>query len=79
MVRANDGGSPIMSSTATVNVKVIDKNDNEPVFTNLTYNFDVSENAKVKTKIGRVVAKDIDDGLNGEVGYSIIGGNTDNA
>ena len=79
MVRANDGGSPIMNSTATVNVKVIDKNDNEPVFTNLTYNFDVSENAKVKTKIGRVVAKDIDDGLNGEVGYSIIGGNTDNA
>ena len=79
MVRANDGGSPIMSSTATVNVKVIDKNDNEPVFTNLTYNFDVSENAKVKTKIGRVVAEDIDDGLNGEVGYSIIGGNTDNA
>ena len=68
-----------MSSTATVNVKVIDKNDNEPVFTNLTYNFDVSENAKVKTKIGRVVAEDIDDGLNGEVGYSIIGGNTDNA
>ena len=79
MVRANDGGSPIMNSTATVNVKVIDKNDNEPVFTNLTYNFDVSENAKVKTKIGRVVAEDIDDGLNGEVGYSIIGGNTDNA
>ena len=79
MVRANDGGSPIMSSTATVNVKVIDKNDNEPVFTNLTYNFDVSENATVKTKIGRVVAEDIDDGLNGEVGYSIIGGNTDNA
>ena len=60
MVRANDGGSPIMNSTATVNVKVID-------------------NAKVKTKIGRVVAEDIDDGLNGEVGYSIIGGNTDNA
>ena len=79
MVRANDGGSPIMNSTATVNVKVIDKNDNEPVFTNLTYNFDVSENATVKTKIGRVVAEDIDDGLNGEVGYSIIGGNTDNA
>ena len=78
-VRANDNGTPELSSNATVIVRVIDKNDNEPVFKNSKYSFNVSEDAVVKTTIGQVVAKDKDEGSNGQVVYSIIGGNINTA
>ena len=75
MVRAKDSGTPELSSNATVIVRVIDKNDNEPVFKKSKYSFNVSEDVAVKTNIGQVVATDKDEGSNGRVVYSIIGGN----
>ena len=76
---AKDAGSPSKNSTVTVNVKVLDQNDNEPRFTQPSYSFDVSEDAQVKTEVGMVLAEDDDEGLNGKVEYSIIGGNTGTA
>ena len=75
MVRAKDSGTPELSSNATVIVRVIDKNDNEPVFKKSKYSFNVSEDVAVKTNIGQVVATDKDEGSNGRVVYSIIEGN----
>ena len=72
---AKDGGSPSKNSTVTVNVKVLDQNDNEPRFTQPSYSFEVSEDAQVKTEVGMVLAEDSDEGLNGKVEYSITGGN----
>lgn len=78
-VIARDNGSPSNSSTVTVNVKVVDKNDNEPTFDQPSYSFNVSEDAQVSTVVGQVFAEDKDEGLSGEVVYSITGGNTASA
>lgn len=74
-VRAKDGGSPQRRSVVAVTVAVIDKNDNEPRFNQSAYMFDVSEDAVITTSTGRVLAEDDDKGKNGQVLYSIIGGN----
>ena len=79
VVIARDNGSPRKNSTVTVNVKVVDKNDNEPIFDQPSYRFNVSEDAQVSTMVGRVFAEDKDEGLSGEVVYDITGGNTDSA
>jgi hypothetical protein len=76
---AKDGGSPSKNATVTVNVKVLDKNDNEPQFDKPSYSFDVSEDADEETVVGHVFAEDDDEGDNGKVVYSITAGNTGTA
>lgn len=44
-VVATDHGSPPLSATVTVNLKVLDVNDNSPVFKRNSYNVEVSEDA----------------------------------
>ena len=78
-VIARDNGSPRESTTVTVNVKVVDKNDNEPTFDQTSYSFNISEDAQVNTLVGRVFAEDKDEGPSGEVVYEITAGNTDSA
>ena len=76
---AKDKGSPSRNATVTVNVKVLDKNDNEPKFNQSSYSFDVSEDALENTKVGQVFAEDEDAESNGELVFNIIGGNTGTA
>lgn len=45
-VVAVDRGSPALSATATVEVKVLDVNDNSPVFSKNSYTVEVLENAE---------------------------------
>ena len=45
MFQAKDKGIPSMNSTTTVEVLVIDTNDNPPVFTKAVYTAPVPENA----------------------------------
>lgn len=45
MFQAKDKGIPSMNSTTTVEVQVIDTNDNPPVFTKPVYTAAVPENA----------------------------------
>ncbi|XP_028398312.1 protocadherin Fat 4-like [Dendronephthya gigantea] len=74
-ITAKDKGSPSRNATVTVNVDVLDKNDNEPKFNQSSYSFDVSEDAQANTKVGQVFAEDDDAGINGEVVFSITAGN----
>lgn len=67
IVRADDNGG--LSSTATINIRVTDINDNNPTF-NESYNFTVVE-GKENEFVGKVHASDIDEGVNAEVTYSI--------
>lgn len=60
-------------SSARVNVKLLDMNDNVPVFEENSYKFNVLENATIGTKIGDVQAKDKDYGIFGEVEYTLTG------
>ncbi|XP_053297977.1 protocadherin-16 [Pleuronectes platessa] len=68
-VVATDRGSPALSTTATVEVKVMDVNDNSPLFDRNTYSVEVSEDAAEGTHILEVTATDADDELNGKVLY----------
>ena len=74
MVTATDGGSPPKSSTQTLLVNIEDVNNNPPVFRTSQYRKTVAEDESVGTSLLRVVASDVDEGLNGVVRYFIIGG-----
>ncbi|VEN38816.1 unnamed protein product, partial [Callosobruchus maculatus] len=73
-IQAVDGGTPPLSNVATVNITVIDCNDNAPVFSQLSYSARIREDAQIGDKILQIVATDLDSGKNGEISYSIIRG-----
>ncbi|XP_041807874.1 protocadherin-16-like [Chelmon rostratus] len=68
-VVATDRGSPALSATVTVEVKVLDVNDNSPVFSKSSYSVEVSEDAAEGSQVLEVSASDADDDLNGKVLY----------
>ena len=68
-----DKGNPPLSSTLTLTITVEDTNDNKPVFNITKYTFDAYEGIRIGTSIGQVHAEDPDEGLNGEVTYSLEG------
>ncbi|CAH8544066.1 unnamed protein product, partial [Dicrocoelium dendriticum] len=97
-VEARDQGSPPLSTTAVIVVKVVDENDNRPQFvgqqpvpTDLLaedftdseipnelipllrhyYSFNVVENSRTGTIVGKVKAVDADDGENGRLLYRL--------
>jgi protocadherin Fat 4 len=55
-------------------VRVLDENDNSPLFDPKLYSASVSENATIGLSVLEVSATDLDDGLNGRVRYTIVGG-----
>ena len=69
---AIDGGTPPMSGTLTVNVQVLDANDNSPVFDEETYSASVREDSEVGSIVLQVHATDSDEGSSGSVLYSLI-------
>lgn len=73
-VTARDHGYPKpQSSTAFVNITVSDINDNAPRFDKFTYLAEVREDSEVNTVVTVVHAVDDDEGLAGEIIYSITG------
>jgi len=70
---AVDGGIPPKSGTLDVSVVVEDVNDNSPVFDHDSYEASLPEDVAVGTTFVRVHAADYDEGLNGEVVYSLSG------
>ena len=59
-IQAKDGGSPPLSNHATVNITILDANDNKPIFTQLSYSASINENSPVGTSIVTVTATDLD-------------------
>lgn len=53
-VVAVDRGSPALSTTVTVEIKVLDVNDNSPVFSKSSYSVEVSEDAAEGSKVLQV-------------------------
>ncbi|XP_059918621.1 protocadherin alpha-8-like isoform X23 [Gadus macrocephalus] len=68
---ASDGGKPQRSGSTVIFVEVLDANDNMPVFTKESYSAMLKENSPIGTTVIHVNATDLDDGLNGEVFYSL--------
>ncbi|ELW54099.1 Protocadherin gamma-A2 [Tupaia chinensis] len=69
VLTASDGGDPVRSGTSRIRVKVLDANDNAPVFTQPEYRVSVPENVPVGTRILTVTATDADEGYNAQVAY----------
>uniref|UniRef100_A0A8C7YJK0 Protocadherin gamma-C3 n=1 Tax=Oryzias sinensis TaxID=183150 RepID=A0A8C7YJK0_9TELE len=70
ILSAVDGGTPEKTGTARINVRVLDSNDNVPVFDNSVYKVKLLENSPKDTLVIRLNATDFDEGTNGEVYYS---------
>lgn len=75
-IQAMDRGTPPLSNVATVNVTVIDSNDNAPIFRQNAYAVQVREDTEVSSNILQVIANDLDSGSNGNVFYSIEKGDS---
>uniref|UniRef100_A0A669BP24 Protocadherin 2 alpha c n=1 Tax=Oreochromis niloticus TaxID=8128 RepID=A0A669BP24_ORENI len=71
LVTATDGGKPSKSGTINVTVIVSDVNDNPPVCEKQKYTVTIKENATAGTFLLTVNASDSDEGLNGEIEYSL--------
>ncbi|XP_063045531.1 protocadherin alpha-8-like isoform X4 [Engraulis encrasicolus] len=69
---ALDGGKPPRTGTTKILVNVIDVNDNIPVFTKALYKAQIYENAPPGTSVVTVQANDLDDGMNGDIVYTIV-------
>uniref|UniRef100_A0A2K5EZN3 Cadherin EGF LAG seven-pass G-type receptor 1 n=1 Tax=Aotus nancymaae TaxID=37293 RepID=A0A2K5EZN3_AOTNA len=75
-VEAVDHGSPPMSSSTSVSITVLDVNDNDPVFTQPTYELRLNEDAAVGSSVLTLQARDRD--ANSVITYQLTGGNTRN-
>ncbi|GAA6228745.1 protocadherin-8-like [Lates japonicus] len=73
-VTASDGGVPAKSGSMTVNIKVLDFNDNSPTFEHSSLKVELNEDSPVGHRVLRVHAFDPDDGINGEVMYAFADG-----
>ncbi|KAI4812229.1 hypothetical protein KUCAC02_023634, partial [Chaenocephalus aceratus] len=73
IVRAVDGGVGPQQKTgiATVNITILDINDNVPMWREDPYHTNVVEMSPINTDVISVLAVDPDNGLNGTVRYSI--------
>ncbi|KAM8879835.1 protocadherin-23 [Spinachia spinachia] len=70
-IEAFDGGVPARTATLRVNIRVLDENDNPPVFHRSEYHASLPEGAAVTSAVCRVTATDPDLGENGRVTYEI--------
>ena len=52
--------------------QVTDTNDLDPFFSPSAYSFDVPEDSPLHASVGRVHADDADEGVNGEIYYSLM-------
>ncbi|XP_025893353.1 protocadherin-7 isoform X2 [Nothoprocta perdicaria] len=70
-VTARDKGVPPLQGSATVVVRVADRNDNEPRFMQDVFTFYVKENLQPNSPVGMVTVMDLDKGRNAELSLSI--------
>ncbi|KAM4566806.1 protocadherin-16-like isoform 1-T2 [Odontesthes bonariensis] len=73
-VIAHDKGHPPLSSTATVEVTVLDINDHSPQFQSSSYTADISEDVPIGSLVLEVKAIDLDYGPNSQVVYFLSHG-----
>ncbi|XP_057695677.1 protocadherin-16-like [Corythoichthys intestinalis] len=73
-VTAQDQARPSRSSTATVEVTIMDMNDHSPQFTTSSYTADVSEDVPIGSLVLDVKATDLDEGPNSQVVYFLSQG-----
>ncbi|XP_061230090.1 protocadherin-8 isoform X4 [Neopsephotus bourkii] len=76
-IQATDGGSPQLSSSTLVKVRMVDQNDNppviiHPVLTNGTAEIGVSSKTSPDSLVAQIKARDADDGANAELTFAFL-------
>nr|XP_046175070.1 protocadherin gamma-C5-like isoform X24 [Oncorhynchus gorbuscha] len=71
-IKASDSGTPSLTSRKTIHVRILDVNDNPPVFSQPSYTVYVRENNAAGSIMGSVSASDPDIGENAKISYSIL-------
>lgn len=75
VVVTDNGEHRRLKDKAKVEVVVTDVNNNAPQFLRTPYKVQITEGAKIGTQFLRIHSLDADEGVNGQVFYSIIKGN----
>jgi hypothetical protein len=70
-LRARDFGQPSLRRSMTFELNITDINDQIPEF-KTNYTFDLIENNRIPMIIGQINAYDSDQGINGQITYTII-------
>ncbi|XP_018424893.1 PREDICTED: protocadherin-17 isoform X4 [Nanorana parkeri] len=73
ILTAFDGGNPPRSANLQINIKVIDANDNSPVFESKSYTVEIAENSPLGKRIIDLNSTDPDEGSNADILYSFSG------
>lgn len=73
LILAKDSGTPIRTGTLTVDINVLDENDNKPEFDDPILNITVTEDIAIGKGIVTLRAVDKDSGNNGKVEYTLAG------
>ena len=88
VIEAQDSGGqiapdfPVLNDTITVNIIVLDFNDNQPRFSQQTYTGTVQETALIGGQVSldsTISCTDLDSGSNGDTSLHITSGNTNNS
>ncbi|XP_075682867.1 cadherin-18 [Rhinoderma darwinii] len=76
VIQAKDMAGQVggLSGSTTINVTLIDVNDNPPRFPQKHYQLYVPESDRVGSAVGKIKANDADVGLNADTRYSIVNG-----
>lgn len=75
IVKAVDSGMPQLWTLTTLQVTVLDVNDNPPEFITRIYSVIVPENTSLNAQLIKVEAISKDTGVNAQIIYSIVEGN----
>lgn len=73
-ILAKDMGDPAKSTRCKVNIRILDYNDNAPVFSKPFYNFKVPENSPIGQLIGTFQVTDADSDQNGRISIRLEDG-----
>ena len=68
-----------LNRSVSTTINVLDANDNPPIFSPDIYTARITEHSEIGISVTMVTATDADSGLNGEIRYSIQGGNVQNS
>ncbi|KAM6222496.1 protocadherin alpha-11-like [Rhynchocyon petersi] len=72
LLTATDGGRPELTGTVQLLIVILDINDNDPEFEQSEYKVRLLENAAKDTFVINLNATDRDEGVNGEVTYTLV-------
>ena len=76
-ILVQDSGVPSLASEIYINVTILDRNDNSPVFQDSPYVFSVPEDAVINTPVDSISVTDADIGVNADITCTLSGVGSD--